>query len=99
MTWGSRDQSHAAGVAALDLDNAGGAGARGDYLHRHAACGDQASYRAAELGLKAKGKKTGMPRAPWTAEQDKKLRALVLRASSVDIITLDDGVKPGEISE
>jgi len=29
---------------------------------------------------------TGTPRAPWTAEQDKKLRALVLSASSVDTI-------------
>jgi hypothetical protein len=29
---------------------------------------------------------TGTPRAPWTAEQDKKLRALVLRAKSVDTI-------------
>ena len=29
---------------------------------------------------------TGTPRAPWTAEQDKKLLALVLSASSVDTI-------------
>ena len=29
---------------------------------------------------------TGTPRAPWTAEQDKKLRALVLNANSVDTI-------------
>jgi len=28
----------------------------------------------------------GTPRAPWTPEQDKKLRALVLSANSVDII-------------
>jgi len=28
----------------------------------------------------------GTPRAPWTPEQDKKLRALVLSASSVDTI-------------
>jgi hypothetical protein len=35
---------------------------------------------------------TGTPRAPWTAEQDKKLRALVLSASSVD--TICQGSKP-----
>ena len=29
---------------------------------------------------------TGTPRAPWTPEQDKKLRALVLSANSVDTI-------------
>src|SRR6266566_7216380 len=29
---------------------------------------------------------TGTPRAPWTPEQDKKLRALVLNANSVDTI-------------
>jgi hypothetical protein len=29
---------------------------------------------------------TGTPRAPWAAEQDKKLRALVLSSSSVDTI-------------
>ena len=28
----------------------------------------------------------GTPRAPWTPEQDKKLRALVLSANSVDTI-------------
>ena len=28
----------------------------------------------------------GTPRAPWTPEQDKKLRALVLSAKSVDTI-------------
>jgi hypothetical protein len=30
--------------------------ALGNYLPRHAACSDQASYCTAELGLKAKGK-------------------------------------------
>jgi hypothetical protein len=29
---------------------------------------------------------TRMPRAPWTPEQDKELRALVLSANSVDTI-------------
>ena len=29
---------------------------------------------------------TGTPRAPWTPEQDKELRALVLSANSVDTI-------------
>jgi hypothetical protein len=29
---------------------------------------------------------TGTPRAPWTPEQDKQLRALVFNASSVDTI-------------
>ena len=29
---------------------------------------------------------TGTPRAPWTPEQDKKLRALVLSASSTETI-------------
>jgi Myb-like DNA-binding domain len=29
---------------------------------------------------------TGTPRAPWTPEQDKKLRALVLSANSVNTI-------------
>jgi hypothetical protein len=29
---------------------------------------------------------TGTPRAPWTSEEDKKLRALVLSANSVDTI-------------
>jgi hypothetical protein len=49
-----RGSIHAAEVAALDLDDAGGAGTRGDQLSRHAARGDQASCLAAELGLKAK---------------------------------------------
>jgi hypothetical protein len=31
---------------------------------------------------------TGTTRAPWTAEQDKKLRALVLSANSVDTIAM-----------
>ena len=29
---------------------------------------------------------TGTPREPWTSEEDKKLRALVLSANSVDTI-------------
>jgi hypothetical protein len=33
---------------------------------------------------------TGTPRAPWTPEQDKKLRALVLSANSVDTIRMRD---------
>jgi hypothetical protein len=42
----------------MDLDDAGGAGAHGYQLSRRAACGDQASYSAAELGLSAKGETT-----------------------------------------
>jgi hypothetical protein len=34
----------------------------------------------------------GTPRAPWTPEQDKKLRSLVLSAKSVD--TIAGGTKP-----
>jgi hypothetical protein len=47
-----RGSIHAAEVAALDLDDAGGAGARGDQLSRRTVYRDQASDRAVELGLK-----------------------------------------------
>ena len=61
---------HAAEVAALDLDDAGSAGAHGNQLFRSSTCRDQASHRAAELGLRAKG--IGMAAGTlemWNAER------------------------------
>ena len=54
--FGIEDEIHAAYVTALDLDDGGGSGARGYQLSRHAACGGEAGYCAAELGLTAKPK-------------------------------------------
>jgi len=42
--------------------------------------------RYGEAGQEGEGEMKGTPRAPWTPEQDKKLRALVLSANSVDTI-------------
>jgi hypothetical protein len=42
--------------------------------------------RYGEAAQEGEGEMKGTPRAPWTPEQDKKLRALVLSANSVDTI-------------
>ncbi len=47
---------------------------------------ESASASAGGQAAEGEGEMTVAPRAPWTAEQDKKLRALVLNANSVDTI-------------
>jgi hypothetical protein len=47
---------------------------------------DSKAVRERTPRAEGEGEMTGTPRAPWTPEQDKQLRALVLSANSVDTI-------------
>jgi hypothetical protein len=68
--FGVRGSIHAGEAAALDLDDACSAGAHCDRLPCHAACGDKASYCAAEL--MARNRKQG----GWSYKEQRRLLEL-----------------------